>query len=73
MNEYDSNRILDFAKKINYTQTKTLEETDCYQPHFTSGDAGGLNLDVILLRHYIIPETFAPILLRSPFGQLSHT
>ena len=30
MNEYDSNRILDFAKKINYTQTKTLEETDCY-------------------------------------------
>ena len=30
MNEYDSNRILDFAKKINYTQTKTLKETDCY-------------------------------------------
>ena len=30
MNEYDSNRILDFAKKINYSQTKTLEETDCY-------------------------------------------
>ena len=30
MNEYDSNRILDLAKKINYTSTKDLKEADCY-------------------------------------------
>ena len=30
MNEYDSNRILDLAKKINYTRTKNLSETNCY-------------------------------------------
>ena len=30
MNEYDSNRILDLAKKINYISTKDMEETDCY-------------------------------------------
>ena len=30
MNEYDSNRILDFTKKINYTQTNNLSEADCY-------------------------------------------
>jgi len=30
MNEYDSNRILDLAKNINYTLTKNLEEADCY-------------------------------------------
>lgn len=61
------------STEVFYSLSELLEETDCYQPHFTSGDVGGLNLDVILLRHYIIPETFAPILLRSPFGQLSHT
>ena len=30
MNEYDSNRILDLTKKINYTSTKNIEEADCY-------------------------------------------
>ena len=30
MNEYDSNRILDIAKKAGYTPTNNLLETDCY-------------------------------------------
>ena len=30
MNEYDSNRILDLTKKINYKPTKDLVEADCY-------------------------------------------
>ena len=30
MNEYDSSRILDLVKKINYTSTKNLSEADCY-------------------------------------------
>jgi len=30
MNEYDSNRILDLTKKINYSLTKNLNEADCY-------------------------------------------
>ena len=30
MNEYDSNRILDLTKKINYTPTKNLSEANCY-------------------------------------------
>jgi len=30
MNVYDSNRISDFTKKINYTLTDNLSETDCY-------------------------------------------
>ncbi len=30
MNEYDSNRILDLTKKIDYVQTVELQETDCY-------------------------------------------
>ena len=30
MNEYDSNRILDLTKKINYISTKNIEEADCY-------------------------------------------
>ncbi len=30
MNEYDSNRILDLIKNINYTPTKNLEEANCY-------------------------------------------
>ena len=30
MNVYDSNRILDLAKKINYISTKKIEEADCY-------------------------------------------
>ena len=30
MNEYDSNRILDLTKKINYAVTKNISETDCY-------------------------------------------
>ena len=30
MNEYDSNRILDLTKKIDYHVTKSLKETDCY-------------------------------------------
>jgi tRNA-2-methylthio-N6-dimethylallyladenosine synthase len=30
MNEYDSNRILDLTKKINYTSTKNIKEADCY-------------------------------------------
>ena len=30
MNEYDSNRILDLTKKINYVSTKNLNEADCY-------------------------------------------
>ena len=30
MNEYDSNRILDVTKKINYFPTKNLSETNCY-------------------------------------------
>ncbi len=30
MNEYDSDRIFDLAKKINYQKTEKLEEADCY-------------------------------------------
>ena len=30
MNEYDSNRILDLAKKINYTPTQKLDQADCF-------------------------------------------
>tara|TARA_B100000963_G_scaffold205062_1_gene178530 strand:+ start:13924 stop:15219 length:1296 start_codon:yes stop_codon:yes gene_type:complete len=30
MNEYDSNRILDIVKKINYNSTKKIEEASCY-------------------------------------------
>ena len=30
MNEYDSNRIYDLAKKINYFKTENLKEVDCY-------------------------------------------
>ena len=30
MNEYDSNRIFDLTKKINYIPTKNLIEADCY-------------------------------------------
>ena len=30
MNEYDSNRILDLTKKINYLPTNNLDETNCY-------------------------------------------
>ena len=30
MNEYDSNRIVDLTKKINYMLTKNSEEANCY-------------------------------------------
>ena len=30
MNEYDSNRILDLVKKINYFSTKKIEDAECY-------------------------------------------
>ena len=30
MNEYDSGRIYDIVKKINYKKTSFLQETDCY-------------------------------------------
>ncbi len=30
MNEYDSDRILDSLKKINYTSTKNIEDANCY-------------------------------------------
>jgi len=30
MNEYDSNRILDLTKKINYVSTNKVSEADCY-------------------------------------------
>ena len=30
MNEYDSNRILDLTKKINFISTKNINEADCY-------------------------------------------
>ena len=30
MNEYDSNRIYDITKKINYVKTITLSEANCY-------------------------------------------
>ncbi len=30
MNEYDSNRILDITKKINYIPTKIVQEANCY-------------------------------------------
>jgi len=30
MNEYDSNRILDLTKKINYVSTEKVDEADCY-------------------------------------------
>ncbi len=30
MNEYDSNRIKDLIKKINYTPTESLDEANCY-------------------------------------------
>ena len=30
MNEYDSYRIIDVTKKINYLPTKDLSESNCY-------------------------------------------
>ena len=30
MNEYDSNRIYDLAKKINYVKTDNFNNADCY-------------------------------------------
>ena len=30
MNEYDSNRILDLTKKINYLSTTNVDEAHCY-------------------------------------------
>ena len=30
MNEYDSNRIFDLAKKVNYQKTENIGEADCY-------------------------------------------
>ena len=30
MNEYDSNRILDLTKKINYFPSDSIEESNCY-------------------------------------------
>ena len=30
MNAYDSNRILQFTKKINYSSTDNIQEADCY-------------------------------------------
>ena len=30
MNEYDSNRIYDLTKKINYIPTNELKEANCY-------------------------------------------
>ena len=30
MNEYDSNRILDLTKKLNYIVTKNIKYADCY-------------------------------------------
>ena len=30
MNEYDSNRIKDLTKKINYISTKNIKEANCY-------------------------------------------
>ena len=30
MNEYDSNRILDLTKKINYKETNNISEANCY-------------------------------------------
>ena len=30
MNEYDSNRIFDSVKKIDYQKTENLDEADCY-------------------------------------------
>ena len=30
MNEYDSDRIYEVAKKINYKRTNDLNETNCY-------------------------------------------
>ena len=30
MNEYDSNRIYDFAKQINYYKTKNFKDVDCF-------------------------------------------
>ena len=30
MNEYDSNRILDLTKKINYVSTNKINEANCY-------------------------------------------
>ena len=30
MNEYDSNRIYDYAKKIDYCKTQTVTDADCY-------------------------------------------
>ena len=30
MNQYDSNRIYDIVKKINYIKTSNLSDADCY-------------------------------------------
>ena len=30
MNEYDSNRILDLTKKINYFEKNNLDEANCF-------------------------------------------
>ena len=33
MNVYDSNRILDSVKKIGFTQTEKLNESDCFRSY----------------------------------------
>ena len=33
MNEYDSNRILDITKKLNYINTTNIQEANCYIPN----------------------------------------
>ena len=30
MNEYDSNRIYDYVKKIDYIKTESLQDANCY-------------------------------------------
>ena len=30
MNEYDSDRIADFVKKIDYIKTENIKDCDCY-------------------------------------------
>jgi len=37
------------STEVFYSLSELSEETDCYQPQFTSGDAGGLNLDALNL------------------------
>ena len=55
MNEYDSNRIYDSVKKINYIKTNNQGEADCYILNTCHiRDKAKENLITVITRHVII-------------------